>query len=395
MKEAEVRDVAESMAKNKPSTIVWAMGQTQHTNGNAIVRASCILQLALGNVGVVGRRHEHLPRPRQRAGRDRYRPEPRFAARLLRRRDGLVEALRGGLGRRLRMAEGAVRHPDDDGKTGHHGLALDRRGAREKRAHRSGLEPARRRLLGPCAEQPEPRQGNAGGDEEARSSRRRRSVSVGDCGDGGARAQGRRVSAARRDAARVRRLGHGVEPLAAVARARDRAAVRVAHRSHDHVSARAEVRLRQAVRRQDQAAERQRRHGRAVDGRHAARNQPRHVDHRLYRPVARAAAGAHAQHARVRREDAARQRRQGREDRLRARRRLLRPAVAVLRHAGAEASGLAESLSDLAARDGRRRQLPRELRRRARRREPARRGRLAFGRAPTSRPAIPSSITCS
>ncbi|MEK7874887.1 MAG: molybdopterin-dependent oxidoreductase, partial [Pseudomonadota bacterium] len=54
MKEAEVRDVAEKMAKNKPSTIVWAMGQTQHTNGTAIVRASCILQLALGNVGVSG-----------------------------------------------------------------------------------------------------------------------------------------------------------------------------------------------------------------------------------------------------------------------------------------------------------------------------------------------------
>jgi formate dehydrogenase major subunit len=54
MKEAEVRDVAETMAKNRPSTIVWAMGQTQHTNGNAIVRASCIVQLALGNVGVPG-----------------------------------------------------------------------------------------------------------------------------------------------------------------------------------------------------------------------------------------------------------------------------------------------------------------------------------------------------
>lgn len=54
MKEAEVRDVAEQMAKNRPSTIVWAMGQTQHTNGNAIVRASCILQLALGNVGKSG-----------------------------------------------------------------------------------------------------------------------------------------------------------------------------------------------------------------------------------------------------------------------------------------------------------------------------------------------------
>ena len=45
---------AEMMAKNRPSTIVWCMGQTQHTTGNAIVRASCILQLALGNVGVSG-----------------------------------------------------------------------------------------------------------------------------------------------------------------------------------------------------------------------------------------------------------------------------------------------------------------------------------------------------
>jgi formate dehydrogenase major subunit len=52
--EAEVLKVAETMAKNKPSTIVWCMGQTQHTTGNAIVRASCILQLVLGNVGVSG-----------------------------------------------------------------------------------------------------------------------------------------------------------------------------------------------------------------------------------------------------------------------------------------------------------------------------------------------------
>ena len=34
--------------------IVWCMGQTQHTIGNAMVRASCILQLALGNVGMSG-----------------------------------------------------------------------------------------------------------------------------------------------------------------------------------------------------------------------------------------------------------------------------------------------------------------------------------------------------
>ncbi len=46
--------VAEMMAMNRPSTIVWCMGQTQHSIGNAMVRASCILQLALGNVGVSG-----------------------------------------------------------------------------------------------------------------------------------------------------------------------------------------------------------------------------------------------------------------------------------------------------------------------------------------------------
>ncbi|WP_455283580.1 molybdopterin-dependent oxidoreductase [Cupriavidus necator] len=52
--EAQVRMVAEIMAKNRPSTLVWCMGQTQHTIGNAIVRASCIVQLALGNIGVAG-----------------------------------------------------------------------------------------------------------------------------------------------------------------------------------------------------------------------------------------------------------------------------------------------------------------------------------------------------
>ena len=52
--EAEVLQVAELMAKNRPSTLVWCMGQTQHTTGNAFVRASCIVQLALGNIGVAG-----------------------------------------------------------------------------------------------------------------------------------------------------------------------------------------------------------------------------------------------------------------------------------------------------------------------------------------------------
>src|SRR5713101_9233669 len=50
----QLHKVTEAFAKNRPSTIVWCMGQTQHTIGNAVVRASCILQLALGNIGVSG-----------------------------------------------------------------------------------------------------------------------------------------------------------------------------------------------------------------------------------------------------------------------------------------------------------------------------------------------------
>ncbi len=46
--------VATMLHENNPGTIVWCMGQTQHSIGNAMVRASCILQLALGNVGKSG-----------------------------------------------------------------------------------------------------------------------------------------------------------------------------------------------------------------------------------------------------------------------------------------------------------------------------------------------------
>jgi len=52
--EATTFKVAKIMSENRPSTVVWCMGQTQHTTGNAVVRASCLLQLALGNVGVSG-----------------------------------------------------------------------------------------------------------------------------------------------------------------------------------------------------------------------------------------------------------------------------------------------------------------------------------------------------
>jgi len=52
--EAEVFNVAKTLAENRPGFIIWAMGQTQHNNANGIVRASNILMLALGNVGRSG-----------------------------------------------------------------------------------------------------------------------------------------------------------------------------------------------------------------------------------------------------------------------------------------------------------------------------------------------------
>ena len=52
--EEDMFKAAQIMAMNRPSSLVWCMGQTQHSIGNAMVRASCIVQLALGNVGKSG-----------------------------------------------------------------------------------------------------------------------------------------------------------------------------------------------------------------------------------------------------------------------------------------------------------------------------------------------------
>jgi len=51
---AQLERVARTLANNRPGTVIWCMGGTQHTNGNNNTRAYCILQLALGNMGVSG-----------------------------------------------------------------------------------------------------------------------------------------------------------------------------------------------------------------------------------------------------------------------------------------------------------------------------------------------------
>src|SRR6202171_5197597 len=53
LKEAQVKRIAEVFAKQRPSTLIWAMGQTQYSFGTGSVGASCILVLSTGNVGVL------------------------------------------------------------------------------------------------------------------------------------------------------------------------------------------------------------------------------------------------------------------------------------------------------------------------------------------------------
>lgn len=51
---AQLERVARTLVNNRPGTVIWCMGGTQHTNGNNNTRAYCVLQLALGNMGVAG-----------------------------------------------------------------------------------------------------------------------------------------------------------------------------------------------------------------------------------------------------------------------------------------------------------------------------------------------------
>ncbi len=51
---AQLEKVAKMFATEKPATLIWCMGATQHTVGTANVRAFCIALLATGNVGKFG-----------------------------------------------------------------------------------------------------------------------------------------------------------------------------------------------------------------------------------------------------------------------------------------------------------------------------------------------------
>ena len=54
IKKETLLEITEVYAKNRPGSVVWAMGLTQHTIGSSNTRIAPILQLVLGNMGVSG-----------------------------------------------------------------------------------------------------------------------------------------------------------------------------------------------------------------------------------------------------------------------------------------------------------------------------------------------------
>ncbi|UOD34560.1 formate dehydrogenase subunit alpha [Deferribacteraceae bacterium V6Fe1] len=51
---SEIERIAKILATNRPATVIWCMGGTQHSIGSSNTRAYCILQLVLGNMGKSG-----------------------------------------------------------------------------------------------------------------------------------------------------------------------------------------------------------------------------------------------------------------------------------------------------------------------------------------------------
>ena len=260
--EDAVKAAAQLMAENRPGTIVWCMGGTQHTIGNNNTRAYCALQLALGNIGKSGgganifRGHDNVQGATDLGVLSHSLPGYYGLSRRC------LEALGAGLGRGLRVAQGRfdqeeqpastsartarrTKPIDDMNYKGITGVALDRRRAARTRQHRAARQ--------------HPRHGAAGGtrsNSQTRGPEMKKAMekldmhghhrSVSDPRRGDERPQGRHLPAAGGDAVRDLRLGDRLQPLAAVARQGHRAGVRVAARPDHHVQVRQEARLRRS-----------------------------------------------------------------------------------------------------------------------------------------------------
>ena len=291
--EAQVKRIAEIFAKQKPSCLIWAMGQTQYTVGTANVRASCILLLATGNVGHSG-----------------------SGANIFRGHDNVQGATDLGLDVTTLplyygLDEGAWRHwcrvwdvdydwmlsrfaeQDVHGNAGSYQHALVRC---DPAAEGAGL-PARHHESdvrhGPWRQHDHAHAGSGKGYREARSPGRVRPLS--DHLGGALRAQERHLPAARLHQFRDERIAHRLQPLAAMGRADRQTDLRMQERLRHHVSACPQARLRRPDVQKHQGRERSGR-GRG----HSARDQSRRLVDRLLRPVSRAPQGAYAKSVQVR-----------------------------------------------------------------------------------------------
>ena len=193
----QLKRVAQMFATQKPATLIWCMGQTQHTVGTANVRASCIALLLTGNVGAPG-----------------------TGANIFRGHDNVQGATDVGLDVvtlpfYYGLAEGAWRHwgrvwevdydwlqsrfdsKQDHGDAGHSAHALVRRGAAAEGSGRPEGQRAGHVRSRPRQQQHYPHPPIAAGHGEARSAGDRRSASdhLGLAVDRG-RTQGRHLSVA-------------------------------------------------------------------------------------------------------------------------------------------------------------------------------------------------------
>ena len=233
----QLKRVAQMFATQKPATLIWCMGQTQHTVGTANVRASCIAAADDRQRRRPGHGRQHLPRPRQRAGRHRRRPRYRDAAVLLRPGRGRLEALVARLGGRLQLSGRPLRRQEDHGDARHPAHALVRchhpaeGPGRPERQSQGDVHP------GSCQQLDHAYSRIAERPEGARTAGGRRPASD-DMGLARrqCRPQGQHVPAAGRDPVRMQGLARGLQPRAAVGRTDRQADLRIEGRSRGHVS---------------------------------------------------------------------------------------------------------------------------------------------------------------
>ena len=238
---AQLERVAKMFATEKPATLIWCMGATQHTVGTANVRAFCIALLATGNVGSFG------------TGANIFRGHCNVQGATDLGLDIMTLPLYYGL------AEGAWRHwcrvwevdydwlavashrnvpasGQDDGGGRHSVDALVRRDHAAAGAGPAEGQPQGHDRLRARRQHRHPHAEGGRGHRGARPAGGGRSAS--DHLGGARRAQGQHLPAADLHPVRMRRLAHRVEPLAPVGRADRQADLRIEERLRGDVSAR-------------------------------------------------------------------------------------------------------------------------------------------------------------